>query len=131
MSESIVLPDWARLLDCRDQPKGVRRAYELVAQFVTALSYQSPLDVRDLFPAAAARAGYLISAAEMFPSVLMDRSWLSLRAELRSREPKAKDVELLVSEPGIDPYDELASIWGIRKGLDPRKLRQIAMYGTF
>jgi hypothetical protein len=115
-----VLPDWARLLDARDQPRSVADAYELVGQMFAAMEYPCPLDPRDLYPTAAARAGYLIAAASAFSGLQIDGSWVRLRDQLRARENNATDVELLVAEPGTDPYDELASIWGLRRGIDLR-----------
>ena len=125
MPESLVLPDWARLLDSRDQPRGVERAYELVGEFVHALADPCPLDARDLYPAAAARAGYLIAVAGRLAGGRIDGSWEMLREHLRARERHATDVELLVAQPGADPYDELATVWGLRRGLDPEQLRKL------
>jgi len=124
-----VLPDWARLLDARDQPTSVREAYELVAQLVVALGYPCPLDPRELYPAAAARAGYLIAAVRRVTTGPVHETWEMLQEELRLRLHPARDVELLVSEPGSDPYDELATVWGLRRGLDADKLRRIVRDG--
>ena len=129
IAAALVLPDWARLLDARDQPRAVADAYALVAQMFAALEYPCPLDPRDLYPAAAARAGYLIAVASSVSGLQIDGSWAQLRDRLRARENKATDVELLVAQPGTDPYDELASFWGLRRGLDLRKVRRIATDG--
>jgi hypothetical protein len=124
---------WTRLLDFAEQPKTLRHAYELLEEFAAALKRPSPIDVRSIAFADTFRLGYLLAAFRLFADAPMHASWTEVymwfeRHPDRSKLPK--DAVLLMADERANPLDGLAISWGLRKGLDPRKVNEIVKYGA-
>jgi hypothetical protein len=111
----------------------MRNTYELLEGFIAALRGPAVIDESALDGESAARLGYLIAAARMLAGAPSHESWTRLGTRLRQRQaaaPETSDVVLLKADAGRNSLDDLARSWGFRKGLDPRKIKEIVSYGA-
>jgi hypothetical protein len=120
---------WQRLLALDTQPSSIRECYELLEDFVVALRRPAP-EFHALRPSEKARLGYFIAAARMVGGLQAHPEWKQLQARLRAASAGESDLILLRCDDGFNASDELAHLWGFRKGLDSMKLVQLGAHGA-
>jgi hypothetical protein len=128
-----VKSDWTHLLDPASQPATLRASYELLEDFAAALRLPAEIDAEALAPDVAVRLGYLLAAFRFFADAPVHASWFDLETRLRHRRDASLplgNTVLFRADASRNPLDDLASAWGLRKGLDPRKVKEIVAYGA-
>jgi hypothetical protein len=146
-NESSVSANLFDLLILDRQPESLRDCYELVEGFVASLIETIPMRtldaIRALDPAEVGRLGYLLFVAN-HAGARMDESWMAVLAALEGPKRKqpipADDPKtftkpwdrkwtLLNCDPGVNTLDDISGFWGLNKGLEYAKIRQIVSTG--
>ena len=123
--------DWMDLLELRRQPNDMRGCYELLAAFVKDLRTFPTIDVDGLSPQGRARLGYLIDLASSVMQEGMHPAWRVLVETVRDLgHGLTSPAPLFRFDVGLNPLDDRAAQWGLAKGMERAKLKQIVARGV-
>ena len=129
---------WTALLELDRQPADMRGCYDILAACVRDLRHPPRIETGRLSLHGQARLGYWIELASgLVPEDDQSRrglhpGWRSLFEHLQKieREP-GHAAPLFRFDTSINPFDDRARRWGLMRGMDRSKLKQIIERGAY